>query len=177
MDVGFLILCPDRNKGGLRNTTGSIRSYAWDRDMIAVVGNDATTADVKELKEFCPTHKGEDTITSLVNVGMKKLKNDWAFIMFSGSRIPVFLEKKIAMFALKDTDVLFPVVDRKWDFISGSFNGVLINRKFFEKAGEFPTVDMQKQGVNDFEMAKMFWALGAMEQGVTFKAIVGMRII
>lgn len=177
VDLSFLILCPDRNRGGLRNTVGSITSYAWNRPSICVVGEDATAAEVKELKEFCPTYKGENTITSLINVGMKKIKTDWAFILFSGSRIPTFLEHKLRNFVKEETDVLFPVVDRKWDFISGSFNGVLINTKFFKKAGEFPTVSMQKQGMNDFEMAKMFWALGALEAGVTFKAIVGMRII
>jgi hypothetical protein len=177
MDVGFVILCPDRNVGGLRNTLGSVTHHSYNRESICVVGEDATAAELKELKQHCETHKGANTITSLINVGMKKIKHEWAFIVFSGSRIQPYLERKIETFAKNDTDVLFPVVDRKCNFIDGSFNGVLFNKKFFAKVGEFVTADMQKQGLNDFELAKMFWAVDAIGHGCTFKAIVGMRVI
>jgi hypothetical protein len=177
MDVGFLILCPDRRIGGLRNTLGSIQSYCYDRDAVCVVGDDATAEDMREFKKVCPTHKGDGTITSLINLGMKKLKHEWAFILFGGSRVPQFIEKKIDYFATAETDVLFPVIDRKWNFVDGSFNGVVMNTKFFKKVGDFPTVTMQKADLNDFELAKMLWAIDAIEQGVNFKAIVGMKII
>lgn len=177
MDVGFLVLCPDRNIAGLKNTLGSIRHYSYDREAICIVGEDANIDDVKEFKDLCETHKSGNTITSLINTGMKKIKHEWAFILFSGSRIQQYLERKFELFAKKETDVLFPVVDHKYDFIDGSFNGVMINTKFFKKVGDFQTADMQKAGLNDFEFAKMLWAINANNQGVTFKAIVGMRII
>ena len=177
MDITFLILCPDRNIGGLKSTRGSINTHSWKRKMLAVVGDDATDTDLQELNRISPTIRAENTITSLINYGMEKIESEWAFILFSGSHIPPNLEKKIAQFAKKETDVLFPVIDRKCDFVSGSFNGVLINKKFFEKVGDFATSNMQKVGMNDFEMAKLLWALDAIEQGVTFKAIVGMKVI
>lgn len=177
MDVGFLILCPDRRIGGLKNSIGSIISYSYDRQAICVVGDDATDEEVRDFKKVCPTYKGGGTITSLINTGMKKIKNDWAFIMFGGSRIMTYQEWRFSTWAKQETDVLFPVVDRKCNFIEGSFNGVLINKKFFEKVGDFPTETMQKFGLNDFEFAKMLWAIDAIEQGATFKAIVGMRIV
>jgi hypothetical protein len=132
---------------------------------------------MKTIKSFIPAHKGENTITSLINVGMKKNKHDWAFLFFAGSRLPPSIEKIIAVWANKDSDVVFPVVDRKWEFSSGSFNGVLINTKFFKEVGDFPDVSVEKDGLNDFEFAKLLWAAQAIEKGVSFKAIVGMKII
>jgi hypothetical protein len=177
MDVGFIILCPDRNVGGLKNTLGSISHYSYNRESICVVGSDVSAKEINEMKACCQTYKGENTITSLVNVGMKKLKHDWGFIIFAGSRIQNYLERKLSIFTTKDSDILFPVVDRKCNFIEGSFNGVLINTKFFAEVGDFPCTTMKKQGLNDFEFAKMLWAIEAVEKGCTFKGIVGMRII
>lgn len=177
MDVGFLILSPDRNVAGLRNTIGSIKNNSYNRESLCVVGETANADDLKEMREYCPTYKGKDTITSLVNVGMKKLKHEWAFVLFGGSRIPTYLERKFEAFCKSEKDVLFPVVDGKYDFIEGSFNGVMINTRFFQHVGDFPTTTMQKYGMTDFELAKMFWAVDAAEHGVQFKAIVGMKII
>jgi hypothetical protein len=177
MDVGFLILSPDRNVAGLKNTVGSIKLRCYDRDYICVVGSDATAKDVKEMKQYCPTYKGQDTITSLVNVGMKKIKNDWACIVFGGSRVPSCIEKKWQSFCKKETDVLFPVVEGKNNFVDGCFNGVLINVKFFQQVGDFPANVMQKHGMNDFEFAKLLWASEALSNGVLFKGIIGMRVI
>ena len=87
MDVGIIILCPDRNTGGVKNTVGSIKHHCYNRECINIVGNDATAAEVKEMKEFCPTYKGKDTITSLINTGFKRLKHEWGFLMFAGSRV------------------------------------------------------------------------------------------
>lgn len=177
MDVGFVILLPDRNVAALRNTLWSIESYGYKRESVCAVGNDVQDEELKNLKQYCQTFKGDDTITSLINLGMKKLNQEWGFIMFGGSRIPQYIEKKFSYFCQKESDILFPVVDRKMNFVEGSFNGVMINKKFFKEVGDFPTTDMQKQGYNDFEMAKMFWALDAIDHGATFKAMVGMRII
>jgi hypothetical protein len=177
MDVGFIILCPDRRIGGLKNTLGSIRCHSYNREAICVVGDDTTDEELKSFKQICETHKGDNTITSLINTGMKKLRQEWACLLFSGSRIPSYIEWKFSSWIKDEKDVLFPVVDRKHDFITGSLNGVVINRRFFEEVGNFPTVTMKKHGLNDFEFAKMFWAIDAIEKGCKFKAIVGMRVI
>lgn len=177
MDVGFIILCPDRNTGGLRNSVGGVRHHSYDRECIAVVPGDTTPKEVKEMKEHCPIWKGKDTITSLVNVGMKRVKHEWGFIMFAGSRIPAFLERKFSTFATSEKDILFPVVEKRYDFISGSFNGVLINSDFFKKVGNFTEGALEKQGMNDFEMAKFLWTAAALEHDAKFKGIVGMRVI
>jgi hypothetical protein len=177
MDVGFIILCPDRKIGGLKNSLGSIKSYSYDREAICIVGEDTSPTELKDMKQLCPTHKAGTTITGLINTGMKKLNHDWAYIMFAGSRVMQYIEWKFDTYVKDEKDIIFPVVDRKWGFVEGSFNGVMINTKFFEKVGDFPDDEMQKVGVNDFELAKMFWALDAMDNGCKFKAIVGMKIM
>jgi hypothetical protein len=177
IDFAFVVLCPDRSLAGLKNTLGSIRHFSSDRESLAIVGKDANSADMKEFKTLCPTHKGKDTITSLVNVGMKKLKHEWGLMLFGGSRIPMTLERKLRTFLVGQKDVLYPVVDRRCDFVSGSFNGVLINKEFFDEVGNFPESAMVKEDFNDFEAAKLFWSLDAIGKGATFKGIVGMKII
>lgn len=177
MDLGFVILCPDRSTAGLKNSLGSIKLRSYQRDSICVVDKSSTTKDVKDLKDLCPTYKGKDTITSLINTGMKKIKNEWVCMIFGGSRIPHNIEKKLSLFCKKDSDVIYPLVENKYNFVDGSFNGVTINKNFFEKVGDFPDQKMKKDGLNDFELAKLLWADAAMEHGVVFKGILGMRVI
>lgn len=177
MDLGFVILCPDKDARALRNTVRSIRHFT-DRDAICVVGNNAGPHDIKKLKEWCDNvHKGKDTITSLMNAGMKRIKHDWAFILFAGSQIKPFLEQRLSRFVTSDKDILFPVVADKYNFVEGSCNGILINRHTFKEIGDMPEAPMHKQGFNDFEVSKVFWANDALNYGCQFKGIVGLRII
>jgi hypothetical protein len=177
VDLGFIILCPDRKIGGVRNTCGSIRHHSYNREPICVLPSDTKNEELEEDKQWCPDYRSKDTITSLVNAGFRHLKHEWGFIVFAGSRIPQDLERKIATFVKEDHDVLYPLVEQKYDFVSGSFNGVLINRKFFKTVGKFPDSKMEKEGLNDFEFAKLLWAVDAMEHGAMFKGILGMRVI
>lgn len=177
MDVGFIILCPDKSIAGLRNTLYSIKNNSYDRESLAVVVDDTTPTNIKEMKELCSIVKGKNTITSLINAGMKKSKHEWSFLMFGGSRIRPYTEKKIEQFVKSERDVLFPIVDRRLDFVSGSFDGVLINTKFFLDVGAFPEITIEKDGMNDFEFAKLLWCISAMEKKAVFKGIVGLKII
>lgn len=177
MDVGYIVLCPDRNTAALKNTVGSVRYHTNNRECIAIVPKNTTAKELKEFKDICETYKGQDTITSLVNTGLKKLKHDWGCLMFGGSRIFQFTERRITSFAHTEKDVIYPVVEGKFGFVEASFNGVVMTKKFFDEVGDFPTAAMLKAGLNDFELAKMFWALDAMDKGAKFKGVVGLRII
>ena len=176
MDLGFIILCPDKSVVGLRNTLISINYNSYNREILAVVGDDASAAELKSMKEICPVYKGKNTITSLINVGIRKCDHDWVFIMFSGSRIKPYLEKKIDQFIKTDKDILFPVSENEYDFMSSPLNGVIINKKFFQEIGDFSDIAIEKEGTNDFELAKLFWCLEAMKHKAVFKGIAGMKI-
>jgi hypothetical protein len=178
MDVGIVVLCPDRNPAALKNTVGSVRYSLYNRDCIAVVPKDTSPKEIQECKTHCENiYKGKETITSLVNVGMKRLKQEWGFVVFAGSRVMHFLERKWDTFVKSDKDILYPIVDRKCNFVDGSFNGVLFNRKFYQEVGDIPDTPMEKPGLNDFEFAKLLWASDALNKGAIFKGIIGMRII
>lgn len=178
MDVGFLILCPDNKESGLRITIRSILNYfGKDSEYIATVGGNVSPSDLKSLKEICSTHKAKDTITSLVNIGMKKSKCDWTFVIFSGSRVQPHTPRKLESFVKNTTDILYPIIDHKYGFVDGSFNGVLVNTEFFKEVGEFPNASFEKSEVNDFEFAKLLWALDAIKKGATFKGVIGMNIV
>ncbi len=175
--LGFVILCPNRSIGGLRNSVGSIKHHAYNREHIAVTGGDATKEEIEEMRQVCPTGKGRANIMSLINTGMSLLKSKWAFLFICGKRIPRFLERKLALFAKDPKDILFPVLDNQYNFCDSAFNGILINKETFMSVGFFAENKMEKEGLDEFDMSKLFWAHDAVKQGCRFKGIVGMRII
>lgn len=175
MDVGIVILSPNVSYSGVRNTLGSLSLYSYNRESICVVGNNATSKDLKELKTLCPTYKGKDTITSLINIGIKKNKHEWSFIMFGGSRIPHRVEWKWNMFCKSNKDILYPLAEKHCDFVEGCFNGVLVNNEFFKEVGDFPSAPVKKEGFNDFEFSKLLWGIDALQKGAIFKGVLGMR--
>lgn len=171
---GFVILCPERNINGLKNTFSSIKQNYPMATVVCVVGNDVTEVELKEMNSICETIVGEDTITSLINTGIKTSPSDWNVLVFAGSWIRSSLYRQFDLFVKKETDILFQVIDGRLNFVDGSMNGIVIHKKALELAGDFPR--MQKAGYNELEMIKTFWAFAAIEQGCRFKAIIGMRV-
>lgn len=176
-DLGFVILCPDRSIGGLRNTVNSIRSIIPESNILCTVGNDVNSEELITMNNICPTLQAEDTITSLINLGLKEAKPDWNMLLFAGSFVRLGIYKKFDLFAKDEKDILFPVVNNKIDFVEGSMNGIILHKNTFKLVGDFNTSSMQKLGSNELEMIKLFWAMSAVEHGCRFKAIVGMKVI
>jgi hypothetical protein len=174
LDLSVIALCPEKNINGLKGTVRSVKHHFFDRETICVTGKNATADEIKEMKAFCPIHKGKDTITSLINVGMKKIKSEWGFIIYAGSYVRPFIEVKLCHFVDSLTDVLYPIIDRKMNFVDGSSNGILMSKTMFKEAGDFP--DVNKAGANDFELAKLLWATNAIKHGCKFKGIVGLKV-
>jgi hypothetical protein len=176
MDLGFVILCPDKDARALRVTARSIQHFS-SRNAITVVGNNTGPHDIKKLKEWTENvYKGKNTITSLINTGMKRIKNDWAIILFAGTQIRPLLERKITRFVTSDKDIVYPIVADKYHFHNGSCNGLLINRHTFKEVGNLPDMTMKKDGFNEFEISKLFWSEDAIDKGCRFKGVVGLRI-
>lgn len=173
---GFVILCPDKNLENLKNTVKSIRSVYPDSLYLCVVGNDVKKDELTAMLAICDTHKGKDTITSLINTGMKKTKSDWNVIVFAGTWLKLAIQRKFNLFAKDEKDILFSVVEGKYDFVDGSMNGIIIHKKTFAEVGDFAASPLLGEKVSEMEIVKLFWALDAIEKGCKFKAIVGMRI-
>jgi len=178
MDVGFILLCPDRKPSLVKNTVRSIKYNCRGKDYITIVPNDTTAKEIKEIKEYCPTvFKGKNTITSLTNIGMKRLKHEWGFVIFAGSRVQHSVLRKWDIFVDSEKNILYPLINGKYNFVEGSFNGVLFNKSFFKEVGNFPSEPIESKNLNDFEIAKLLWSIDAINKGAIFKGIVGMNLI
>ena len=169
LNCGFVILCSEHAVGLLKSTVNSIKNRYPDIPMVCATDNAATANDLKEMKLICPTYKGKDTFSSLINVGMRHAPAEWNFIVVAGVTVRWKLDEKFAYFIENNKDILFPIVDNKTDFIDATLNGLFINKKTWLEVGE-----MEDKG--NFEHIKANWAYSAMKHGVKFKAIAGTRM-
>jgi len=182
LNVGYIIINPDKNPSGLRISNLSIvRHHIGDPEIIQIVPKNTSPMDVKKLKDQCPdTFKGGDTITSLINTGFKKLRSDWGMIVFAGTSVKTNLIAKYEGFGESNRDIFYPVIERKFNFVDGSINGMTINKGFFTEIGDFPENHMWKLDedthINSFDICKLIWASDAMEKGCKFKAILGCKL-
>lgn len=167
-DFCFVILCPDCNDIGLRHTVNSIKVHHGE---ISHYGIAPGNSDTTRLERHTNIYKAGHTITSLIDKGLQQMKHDWAFIMISGGIIRPGVIKKYLYFAKRETDILFPVLDRKLWFDEASINGIFLHRQVIDKVGLFGNDHI------DLQWAKLTWADHAIGHGFTFKAIVGAKLI
>jgi hypothetical protein len=163
-----VVLNPESNPSLLRNTVNSIRGK-YDVPVISVTENSVKTQPFKEMNEICPTCKGKDTYTSLINAGMKHPPADWNFIVIAGTYIRHRLDNKYSMFIESEKDILFPIVDRKYEFVEATLNGLLLHKNCLKEVGKMAEV-------GPYEICKLMWALDAVEKGYKFKAILGAKL-
>lgn len=169
LKYSFLIICPDHSLNLLKTTVSSIKNHYPNLPYIAVVDEDTTKEDVAEMKKNCPIYKGKNTITSLINVGMRHSPSDWVFMIFAGSNVRPKLDEKFSFYTTNDKDVLFPIANNKYNFIEATLNGLCINKKTFKEVGE-----LSEDG--KLEMIKAEWASNAIDYGCRFKAIIGSKM-
>lgn len=169
LKTSFVIICSDNSLSLLKSTANSIKSKYYDHPFICVANGSATVEEVAAMKAICPTYKGKKTISSMINVGLRHAPADWAFIVFSGSFLPGKMDEKFSFFINSEKDILFPIINRKTNFIDGTWNGLLINKKTFREVGEF-------EDDGEFEHIKCEWACNALNYGCKFKAILGSKV-
>lgn len=179
LSFGFVVILPEYNPGMLQGTMRSIRNrYGQDFSVVCTVGKDFTPAELKEVKELCPAHRGKHTITSLINTGIKKGNKDWNIIVMAGTIVRPKLNHRYAYWIENEKDVLYPIVvtynrDRYPikicnEFYDATLNGLCIHQKTFKSVGDFSD--------SPFEWSKKIWGLEAASQGVRFKAILGLKM-
>jgi hypothetical protein len=178
-DFGFVILSPEHNVGQVKSTLTSLRPRFPKSPIVCVTPNEAHPGDVKEISDVCPCFRGGDTITSLINTGLKKGHQGWNVIMFAGSFVDNGTLRKMFSFVKSDKDVLFPIVvdyDKLGrtvrlhaDFVEGTLNGLIVHSKTFAEVGDFTDTPI--------EVSKTFWGLDAAKFGCIFKGILGAKII
>jgi hypothetical protein len=160
LDMEIAIMSFDGNHKHINFTANSIKILHIDYSYFVL------TPSVAQMTHFeHRIYRCKDTVTSLLNEGMKRSTKDWVYFVYSSCRLRPKIDEKLSKFITSDKDILFPVVDRVWNFVDGSMNGILINRKFFEEVGPF--IDE-----NDLKITKLEWADRAINKGGKFKAIV-----
>jgi hypothetical protein len=169
LKCGFVILCPEHNVSLLKCTMKSIQCRYPNLPMICATDNSATAADIKEMKVICPTFKGKSTFSSLINTGMKNAPAEWNFILCAGVTVDWKMDDRFAYFTESEKDILFPIVEKKTNFVDATLNGLFINKKTWKEVG-----NMENEGT--LEECKILWATKAIEKGVKFKAIAGSKI-
>lgn len=169
--LGVIILCPERNSGGLKRTANSIKSEIPRCPCVSVVGNNTTKDDIIDLSKYSRISVGGKTIMSLIDRGMEEIDRDWCLVVVSGGAIRSSILYKYAYFTKSDKDILFPVIDKKYLFYEASINGILLNSGTYKNVGKFGDEEISIQD------AKLYWSDRAIERGCKFKAIVGARFV
>lgn len=167
--LSFVILNPDNNPTALRKTARTITEHYPECKTLCVLGN--KNIEVNENKQYAEVVQGGNTITSLIDAGIKKSKTDWCFVVIAGTYLRSTSLRRYEYFLRSDKDILYPVVDRKFAFDEASLNGILMPKKAIEDVGIF--------GDNNrsIQVVKMLWALQAIDLGYRFLAIVGARLV
>ncbi len=166
-----MVLCPNLDIPALRNTVRRIGFFFPEAPCVAVKPKGTSRAVTAEMKAICEVAAGKETDLSLINAGLKKSSRDWNFIIYAGAVIRPRFYVRYDRFLQDEKDVMFPIVNSmQTDFIEGTMNGLLIHKKTWEDVGPF------EEKVDMF-VGKALWAYEAKQKGVTFKALLGAKMI
>ena len=158
MEIGIMSFDGDHNH--INTTSGSIKNLSYNYEYFVLMPSVAKMTHFEHR-----TYKCKDTVTSLLNEGMKNATKEWVYFVYASCRLRMKIDEKLSKFITSNKDILFPVVDRIWNFVDGSINGILINKEFFDEVGPFGEE-------NDLKITKLEWADRAIKKGGKFKAIV-----
>ncbi len=168
--TGFVVLATEANHGHVKTTVGSIKQNYPSSASLVVAPSHARASDLAEMARFTTAIRGGDTITSLINLGMKETTcEEWNFIVMAGGWVRPLLDRKYGYFIENDQDILFPIINRQMNFIDATINGILVHKKTFQAIGPLD----EKCPI---DVCKLFWAMNAADKGCRFKAVLGTRV-
>lgn len=166
MDCAFAILSADGNPKHLDLTASSIRRKFERSPIMCVTIQDCREDAMSEMSSICRVVKARNTYSSMITSALSNPQAEWNFILISGSSMRSRMYRKYGCFVSSKRDILYPVVDRKMNFVDGTINGIMFHRDTFSEVGgmlEFQSI----------EESKMDWGYKAACLGYTFKGIVG----
>lgn len=166
-NFGFVILCPERNYGGLKATARSIKGNFHNHPYICVTTSHVHQSEFDEFNEVCQTFIGGNKYTSLINKGIQESKSEWIYFIMAGQHVSNGQMNRYNTFCKNKKTIMFPIVDKMWMFHESSLNGLLLNRQVTKDAGYFD------EDEEDFQNARLMWAVNAIDKGYQFRALVG----
>lgn len=171
LDFGFMLLCPDMNPDVFSNTFKSLKKSHPECPIIGVAPSCIGADILKKLKAICDVFKSkENTITSMMNTGLRNVPSEWGIFIMSGSWVNKNITHKISKFIDNYSDIVFPIFDKITDFRRGAINGLCINRKVFKKVGPFAEIGAIDKCKEEWSI----YAYGLCDS--KFKAVLGVEI-
>ena len=166
LKCGFVIICADCKIDCLKNTINSITALYPTAKTVAVLADSCKQEDFDDVAKLKPVCRGGTAISSMINAGMRDSCDEWNFIIMSKGWLRGRIDAKYSYFIESEKDILFPILNRKLNFIDADFSGMFIHKKSFVDIGEFINTE-------SLEISKTIWSSSAVEKGYKFKGIVG----
>jgi hypothetical protein len=171
LDFGFVILFPEPKINLLKITLKSIYLNYPEYPFITVAANSIPANTISEMKKLCKVIKSKNTITSLLNTGLRNAPAEWVIFVCAGTLVKRKFCKKISRFIENETDVVYPIVEKIYKWRECSLNGICINKKMIKTVGPF------LENRDDLEFCKEYWSLIATATcNAKFKAVLGASI-
>lgn len=169
-NIGFAVLCPGRNLGGLMTTVRTLKGIHPQAPLVCVLPEDATDKEMEEFRKACPVHRGGRTVQSLANLGFEKCRAEWVMTLMAGVVARPGLLRHYERFGEATTDVFYAIVRGKWRFEDNGFTGFAAHRDTFLKVGKFAEQE------ENLELVRLFWGMDAAESGCRIKGLVGVAV-
>lgn len=163
LDCCFSIISLDGNPNKIRETLSYHNEFFKEFDK-QIVSN----KEINQNFDYKKIHIPSNEKFVLFDKAIKESTKDWCFIFLSGLHLQKSIVKMFSGFVKKESDILFPVKNRLWDFLKNPIECMLINRTFYNKVGFFGKE-------NPEDIIKLLWAADAIKLGGTFKSIVGVK--
>lgn len=170
LDCGFVIIAPENNAKHIEITAMSIIRKFGATPMVCVMTSEASEDSESEASSLCRVVKGGTTYSSLINAALRNPQAEWTMIIISGTSMRMRTYRKYGFFTETKRDILYPVVDRKMNFVDGTVNGILFHRDAHSEVGDMPECQ-------SLEESKMRWGYEASCRGYKFKGIVGAGLV
>ena len=167
LDVSMAIVITDRNTNKINETLRhNFKLFDKYKKIIITNNLEFNYFDNENLNKI---QSKSFQLLENYDIALKNCDTEWCFLLHAGSCLHFDIIRKLSKFITSDSDIIFPVKNRIYDFIKNPLNGLLINKKTYNKIGVFGKD-------NPEDIIKLLWAADAAKAGCFFKAIVGIYL-
>jgi len=167
LDVSMAIVAADKNVNKI-NETLKHKYKIFDKYEKIIITNNLEF-DYFNDEKLNKINTESFQVLKNYDIALKNCKTEWCFLLHAGTCLQFDVIDRLSKYITSDTDILFPVKNRVYEFIKNPLNGLLINKKTYNKIGVFWNDSPEN-------MMKLLWAFDAIKKGCLFKAIVGINI-
>ena len=167
LDMTVGVLAHEKGLNEIKKTIDSLKNlqYSYEKIVAVLPTSEICTIPFDNTKLI----KKGDCLTTAIDSICEVAQTEWVYFIFAGIIVPKNIDNKNSKYIKSYKDILFPVVNRNWNFAEATLNGLLLSKKVYEEVGAFGTS-------NHLELTKLMWADKALQKGCNFKAIVGAKL-